>query len=126
MLKLRLVVTAGVMVCVGAASGAELLVSSFWTSRIGQYALPTGPYLGDLPNASNFVNPLCARLGPDGLLYVASEATDSIARYDAITLQFVDNFVSPGSGGLDSPTGVTWGPDGNLYVPSFTGDSILR
>ncbi len=39
--------------------------------------------------------------------------------------EYLDTFVTTGSGGLDNPHGITFGPDGNLYVSS-AGSKILR
>jgi len=64
--------------------------------------------------------------GPDGNLYVASQATHRILRFSGITGAFLDAFVPAGSGGLDAPSGLTFGPDGNLYVGSTTRNTILR
>jgi streptogramin lyase len=69
---------------------------------------------------------LCARIGPDGFLYVASEATDQILRFDPCDGAFVDVFVQAGAGGLNAPTSVDWGADGNLYVAGFENDAVLK
>lgn len=49
----------------------------------------------------------------------------SVLRYDH-TGSFVDILVSPGSGGLENATGISFGPDGNLYVASFGSREVLR
>jgi hypothetical protein len=62
-------------------------------------------------------------------LLVSSAATNQVLRYDGITGAFIDAFVSAGSGGLESPSGLTLGPDGNLYVSGstmFTSSQVLR
>lgn len=105
-------------------AAADLLVSNFFSSSVDRYS-PTGLPLGTLSGGS-LSGPLCARLGPDGLLYVASEGTNSVLRYNPQTYAFIDEFITPGRGGLAGPTGLTWGPDGSLYVPSFSGNSVLR
>lgn len=107
-------------------SAAELLVSSYYTHQVSRFDAPTGQFVGPLQLGVGLVNPLCTRVGPDGLLYVASEGADSIQRYNPSSGAFVDTFVAGGSGGLDAPTGMAWGADGNLYVPSFNTDSILK
>jgi streptogramin lyase len=57
---------------------------------------------------------------------LVSEFT-SVLRYDQFTGAFMDVFVSPGSGGLDGASGISFGPDGTLYVASFWGSrEILR
>ena len=62
----------------------------------------------------------------DGHLYIASGATDQVLRYNGSTGAFTNAFVPAGSGGLDTPRGITFGPDGSLYVSSFATHSILR
>lgn len=60
-------------------------------------------------------------------LYITSGgASNSILGYDGTTGAFAGAFVTTGSGGLSSPTGMTFGPDGNLYVTSSSTQSILR
>ncbi|REK17445.1 MAG: hypothetical protein DWQ37_06550 [Planctomycetota bacterium] len=54
------------------------------------------------------------RFGPDGNLYVNSQGTDQVLRYNGATGAFIDVFAS--GGGLDRPIDLTFGPDGNLYV----------
>jgi streptogramin lyase len=50
----------------------------------------------------------------------------SVLRYNEMTGDFIDFFVSSGSGGLDSPKGVIVGRDGHLYVSSSGSNSVLR
>lgn len=60
-------------------------------------------------------------------LLVSSRSDDSVLRYDGTTGDFIDEFVSAGSGGLNEPgAGITFGPDGNLYVISSNTDEVLR
>jgi sugar lactone lactonase YvrE len=62
--------------------------------------------------------------GPDGNLFVKSGGitappqSSSVLRFDGTTGEFIDVFVSPGSGGLHGPRALVFGPDGNLYVNS--------
>src|SRR5262249_49614351 len=53
--------------------------------------------------------------GPDGKLYVASQNSDEVLRYDAATGNFLDVAI-PSTAGLDGPWSLDFGPDGNLYV----------
>ena len=78
------------------------------------------PYSGGLHGGHHVT------FGPDGNLYVASGATNTILRYDGQTGEFVGDFVSTNAGGLNNPHGLRFGPDGNLYVASKIGDEILR
>src|SRR5438034_85937 len=59
-------------------------------------------------------------------LYVISENTNSVLRFDEATGQFMDVFVSPGSGGLNDPRHLLIGRDGNLYLTSFNNNSVMR
>ncbi len=108
------------------ASHADLLVSNFNSSTLTRHDPATGTLTATYGPGSGLNHPLCTRVGPDGLLYVASEGTNAILRYNAGTGAFVDSFVAPGSGGLTQPTGLDWGKDGSLYVSSFNGNSVLR
>ncbi len=105
----------------------RLLVTSFLSDRIGQYDATTGEYLGDFASGAELDGPLATRVGPDGLLYVASELTNTIVRYRVDSGEMVDTFITGGgSVPLAGPSGITWSPEGDLYVSSFENDSILR
>ena len=61
------------------------------------------------------------------VIYVTAFDADSVLRFDTLTGAFLGVFVSPGSGGLNGPTGLTFGPDGHLYVASFSlTSSVLK
>jgi len=109
-----------------APAGDELLVSSFSSSRVGRYDRFTGAYLGALDPGAGLVNPQAIAMGPDGQLYVASEGTNSVLRYDATTFAFLNVFVAAGSGGLNGPTGLLFDSSGDLLVASFETDEVLR
>lgn len=49
-----------------------------------------------------------------------------MVRYDPITGDYIDEFVTVGTGGLEGATGLAFGPDGQLYVGSFGSDEVLR
>lgn len=60
----------------------------------------------------------------NGLLYIVAEEINSIQRYRADTLEFVDTFITvPGNPGI---TGITFGPDGDIYLGGYTSDSVFR
>ncbi|TWT40599.1 Virginiamycin B lyase [Phycisphaerae bacterium RAS1] len=113
-------------VTAASAAAEQLLVCNFFSDTVSRFDLATGQYLGTLQTGVGLDGPLAARLGPDGLLYVASEGSHSIQRYDPGSGAYIDDFVASGSGGLLQPTGMTWGPDGHLYVPSFGLHSVLK
>jgi hypothetical protein len=64
--------------------------------------------------------------GLDGNLYVASDGTNNVLRYDGTTGEFLGVFVVAGSGGLNQPEGLVFGPDGRLYVGSGGTNNVLR
>ena len=107
------------------ATAEELLVTSFSSDRVGRYDAGSGSHLGNL-SGGRLDGPLAAKIGPDDLLYVTSEATNEVQRYNWRTGAFVDNFVTRGAGGLNGPTGIAWDAAGDLYVASFNNDAILR
>lgn len=63
-------------------------------------------------------------MGPDGDLYVGTY-NKSVLRYSP-SGTFINQFVTPGEGGLDIAIGVAFGPDGNLYVTSAHSNQVLR
>ncbi len=63
-------------------------------------------------------------LSNDGDLLVSSFLDDSIKRFDGTTGQFLGNFVSSGTGGLDGPLDNLVLPDGTFLAASFFTDSI--
>lgn len=60
------------------------------------------------------------------MLYITAEGGDRVKRYNGTTGAFIDDFVTAGLGGLDSPAGLAYGPDGYWYVSSVTNDNVLR
>ncbi len=49
-------------------------------------------------------------------LLVGSFNNDSVLRYDSVTGNLIDTFISSGSGGLDGPVALNFGLDRHLYV----------
>ncbi len=62
--------------------------------------------------------------GPDGNLYVVSDRSKSVLRYDA-SGNFIDDF-AVSAGELDQPRCIIFGPDRNLYVSSKRTHSVER
>jgi DNA-binding beta-propeller fold protein YncE len=61
--------------------------------------------------------------GRDGNLYVVSNASDQVLRFDGTTGAPLGVFASAG---LDTPCDLAFGPDGDLYVTSRDTGSVLR
>ena len=91
---------------------------------LGALAVQTSTFVS--PGSGGLGAPAGAVFGPDGNLYIASQATNSILRFDGKTGAFLDTFVASNSGGLISPIHMVFGPDGNLYVTSIFSSSVLR
>lgn len=115
-------------------SGLVLLVCGFGSDSVGRYDLDTGEHLGDLGPAEDLDGALGITVGPDGQIYVGSEESNMVLRFDGTTGAFVDRFVwddpatpdDDETGGLMGPGAVVFGPDGDLYVSSFDSDAVLR
>jgi DNA-binding beta-propeller fold protein YncE len=105
---------------------AQVLVSDFNLDRIVRFAADgSSPSVLVAAGAGGLDLPHRSRVGPDGLLYVASAGTDQILRFNATSGTFVDVFA--GSGGvLDYPVDLVFQPDGYLYASSQLTNSILR
>jgi|GEM_PF-1360708 len=112
-----------------------LIVSGYFSGNAKVYDGCSGQFLRNLDSEPGRLRGAQAiRQGPDGLLYVASELTNRVLRYDPATLDFVDVFVqddpsTPGFdelAGLRKPTGLDFGPNGDLYVGGFESNSIVR
>lgn len=111
----------------GTLCEADLLVASYNNNRVVRYSFLTWQGEVFVPSGSGGLNGASdIDCGPDGNLYVSSQANDRILRYDGSTGAFIDIFVPAGSGGLNIPVGLDFGPDGNLYVVSNANHSVLR
>jgi outer membrane protein assembly factor BamB len=118
-----LAAVAGGVCTMAAANGAEMLVCGFGSNKVYRYNM-SGGLIGTLDAAGNLSGPLCARMGPDGKIYVASEGNNRIVRFSASTGAYIDDFIN--DPGLNSPTGITWDRAGNAYVASFNGNKVRK
>jgi DNA-binding beta-propeller fold protein YncE len=128
----RLVRLAAVSISVAVASlaaptlRAQVLVSDYNLGRVLRYdADGSSPTVLIASASGGLDQPHRARIGPDGLLYVASAGSDQILRYRADTGAFVGEFVGFASG-IDYPVDFMFRPDGFLYVTSQQTSSVLR
>jgi len=60
------------------------------------------------------------------LMTASISVSNAFAIEGGNTMNFLDHFVSPGSGGLSTARSSVFGPDGNLYVASADTNAILR
>jgi streptogramin lyase len=72
------------------------------------------------------VETLEGRLCPSLYLLVSSFYGNDVQRFDGVTGAFIDEFIPPGSGGLNGAHKVGLGSDGNLLVSSSDGHAVLN
>ena len=104
-----------------------LLVTSGSNDRVLRYRFRGGEPEVLVAGGSGGLNgPSGVVCRPDGAVYVVSQQTNQVLRYDGMSGAFGGVFVAAGSGGLSTPVDMTAGVDGNLYVVSYTTDQVLR
>jgi DNA-binding beta-propeller fold protein YncE len=106
-------------------------VSDVWvvdsgTLKVYQYATAAGRTSGS-QNASATFALAAGDTNPQGIADPpAVSIADATATEGGNTIRFIDDFVSAGSGGLQSPRHIAFGPDGKLYVASKDSNEVLR
>jgi streptogramin lyase len=105
----------------------NLYVTSYLNNSVLRYNGSTGAFIDSFVSCGSggIDGPFGLTFGPDGNLYVISHeeigaptcaatrtatAASSVLRYNGSTGAFIDVFVSPGSGGLDGATALTFTP----------------
>jgi len=112
-----------------AAQPPDLFVSSPGFDSVLRYNGSTGAFINQFASGGGLHFPADLVFGPDGNLYVTNNVLrineGGVLRYDGRTgapLPSPGNpgafFVTPNTGGLDGPEGLTFGLDGSLYVTS--------
>jgi hypothetical protein len=127
------VILAALLVCIVAAlirpadGFGDIIVGDFYSSVIHRYDGETCQFIGVFhsPPDGRLRGLRDMVLGPDQHMYVASEFTNGVVRYD-VTGRFVDVFVAGSSGGLRTPYRLAFGPDGHLYVTADGNHEVLR
>ncbi len=80
----------------------RMLVSSWRSNQILEYAVSTGAFIGAFGNGVSRVSGIA--FGPDNILYATSDQTNQIVRLNAANGSFIDTFIPAGSGGLNGAT----------------------
>jgi len=93
-------------------------------NTIERYNGTTGAFMGTF--ASGPINGVRTILFRNGYMLVASTYTNQVLQYNATTGAYIGVFVSAGSGGINSPYGMTFGPDGNLYVSGYNSNNVVE
>ena len=92
---------------------------------IKRYDYKTGVFLGDFAAGGGLDSPRGIVFGPDDNLYVCSDYSHEVLRYNGQTGAFMDAFVPAHSGGLTQARDLQFWGD-SLYVSSSGTDNILR
>ena len=108
----------------------DLLIAHLETDSILRFDGTSGAPLGAFvpSGAGGLVDPHEPTFGPDGNLYVISQANGAqkILRFSGSTGAFLNTFVDTGAGGFAGASTMTFGPDGDLYVATATSRGVLR
>jgi general stress protein 26 len=72
-----------------------------------------------IPINQNVYSAATMVFGPDDNLYIADDQLHKVVRFNGQTGAFMDTFVAPRSGGLNTPRSMVFGPDANLYVATY-------
>ena len=108
---------AGVFLAFSNANADSLLVGNLGTDSVLRYDALTGTFIETYASGNGLNAPHAMVTGPDNNLYVGSRGNNAVLRYDGEG-NFIDTFISYGSGGLNNTHGLDFGADGNLYVCS--------
>jgi DNA-binding beta-propeller fold protein YncE len=125
----------------------NIYIGSLNNSKVLRYDGQTGdPLPGPRKSGADFIPQGFGGLnrsggvvfGPDGNLYVASQFTNSILRFNGISGQPLPadgqngaDFVAPGSCGLSDPAGIVFGPGPDssyqdLYIVSINTSNVIK
>jgi DNA-binding beta-propeller fold protein YncE len=115
--------------CLAAAGGQALaadcgrILVSGYGSTVHVYDACSGSFLRTLaPRAQ--LNGAQAIREHDGLLYVVAEGRGKVVRFDATTLDFVDEFISTAQ--AEGLTGIDLDSQGQAYVGAYNTGQIMR
>ncbi len=91
-----------------------------------RFDIVTGALIGEFTHGHELAEVRGIAFGPDGNLYVANydSVRSEIARFDALTGDFVDVYATTGQAGLGLVWDIAFGPDDALFVANDT--NVLR
>lgn len=108
-------------------ANGDLLVLDISNQDIKRYSRGNGSFLGKFAD-SPLSSPKYMEYGPDGQIYLVGNAPgdNRVARINAQTGEYMDDFVTAGSGGLTAGQGLVFHSDGYLYVADTANANVLR
>ncbi|MDP3939391.1 MAG: hypothetical protein Q8R92_14825 [Deltaproteobacteria bacterium] len=107
-------------------SSTDMLVADMDTDRVLEYTFNGSSWVFDrvvLASGAGVDGPMGIALAPDGKLTVAGQFTNNVVAVDLTTLA-VTTLVSPGAGGLSTPSSVAWNGS-TLLVSSLSTNAII-
>jgi DNA-binding beta-propeller fold protein YncE len=103
---------------------ARLLVSGYFSNNVHVYDACTGAFERLLDNNQRIAGAQATGVGPDGKLYVVSEGSGQVLRYNAQSLEFEAVAITlPPSFGA---TGMVFAPGNEIWVAGYTYDGVMR
>lgn len=101
----------------------RLLMSAYFSGNVHVYDACTGQFQRNLGTGSLLSGAQASKVGPDGHLYVVAEDRDRIVRFNARTLEHIDDpIVLPGGFGA---TGIAF-RDNEIWIASYTYHIVRR
>ena len=114
-MRLIAFVVALCVACVARGEQFLLVANHIGGNSVSKYDL-NGNYLGDFaaPGSGGLTRAVGLQMGADGHLYVSSEGTGQVLRYNGQTGAFIDVFAHAPE--LSAIGYMTFGPGGDLYA----------
>lgn len=109
--------------CVFGDCPDRLLMSAYFSGNVHVYDACNGQFQRNLGTGGQLDGAQTTRIGPDGHLYVVAEERGRIVRFNAQTLEFIDEPITlPGGFGA---TGMVF-KDGEIWIASYSYSLVRR
>ena len=100
----------------------NLFVASNGSNNVLEFDGNNGSFVGVFASRGDWTWPAEINFR-EGLLYVSDfRPGGTVTRFDALTGEFVDVFIS----GLSFPDGQSWDANGDIYISEFTGNRVRK
>src|SRR5579871_1115244 len=120
---MRQVLTLCMLLISGCTYAEELLVSNYFGNNVVRFDPHSKRNLGTFDGGS-LQGALGMTTGPDRRLYVCSEITNEVQRFDLKTHRYLDTFLK--GKGLSHPTAIFFDAAGSPFVANFEESTISR